>query len=74
MNAHADWYREHLTEDFVCIESDGSVLGKTEFLTNTLKGPDVIDYKLHEVDVRVYGDAALVRQRACGREKMDRWE
>jgi len=61
MNADVDWYREHLAEEFVCIESDGSMLGKTQFLTNTLKGPDVIDYKLHEVDVRVYGDAALVR-------------
>lgn len=61
MNADVSWYREHLAEDFVCIESDGSVLGKNEFLTNTLNGPDVIDYKLHEVDVRVYGDAALIR-------------
>ena len=61
MNADVGWYREHLSEDFVCIESDGSVLGKDQFLTNTLEGPDVIDYMLHEVDVRVYGDAALIR-------------
>ena len=61
MNADADWYREHLTEDFVCIESDGSVLSKDQFLASALEGPDVIDYKLHEVDVRVYGEAALVR-------------
>jgi ketosteroid isomerase-like protein len=61
MNADVDWYREHLAEDFFCIESDGSVLNKTQFLTNTLKGPDVADYKLEQVDVRIYGDAALVR-------------
>ena len=61
MNADVDWYQEHLTEDFVCVESDGSVLNKTDFLANTVKGPDVIDYKLHEVDVRIYGNAALVR-------------
>lgn len=61
MNADVDWYREHLAEDFVCIESDGSVLNKAQFLTNTLKGPDVVDYTLHEVEVRIYGDAALVR-------------
>jgi len=61
MNADVDWYRQHLAEDFVCIESDGSVLDKVQFLKNTVKGPDVADYKLHEVDVRVYGDAALVR-------------
>lgn len=61
MNADVDWYRQHLAEDFVCIESDGSVLDKVQFLKNTVKGPDVADYKLHEVEVRVYGDAALVR-------------
>lgn len=61
MNADVDWYRKHLAEDFVCIESDGSVVNKTKFLTNTMKGPDVADYKLEHVDVRVYGDVALVR-------------
>jgi ketosteroid isomerase-like protein len=61
MNADVDWYRQHLAEDFVCIESDGSVLDKVQFLKNTVKGPDVADYKLHEVEVRVYGNAALVR-------------
>ena len=61
MNADVDWYKEHLAEDFVCVESDGSVLNKLQFLSNTMKGPDVIDYKLHEVDVRVYGNAALIR-------------
>ena len=61
MNADVEWYRAHLAEDFVCVESDGSVLDKAEFLSNTVKGPDVVEYKLHEVDVRVYGDAALVR-------------
>ena len=61
MNADVDWYKEHLAEDFVCVESDGSVLNKIQFLTNTVKGPDVIDYKLHEVDIRIYGNAALVR-------------
>ena len=61
MNADVDWYRQHLAEDFVCIESDGSVLDKVQFLKNTVKGPDVADYKLQDVEVRVYGDAALVR-------------
>ena len=49
------------TDDFVVIESDGSLLNKEEFLRNTIKGPDVADYKLHEVDIRIYGSAALVR-------------
>ena len=61
MNADVDWYREHLADEFVVIESDGSVLNKEQFLRNTVKGPDVADYKLHDVDIRIYGNAALVR-------------
>ena len=54
MNADVEWYREHLADDFVVIESDGSILNKDEFLINTAKGPDVADYKLQKVDVRIY--------------------
>jgi len=60
-SADVEWYREHLAEDFVCIESDGSLLNKSQFLLNTAKGPDVDDYKLHDVDVRIYGSVALVQ-------------
>jgi ketosteroid isomerase-like protein len=61
MNADVEWYQTHLTEDFEVIESDGSTLNKMEFLTNTAKGPDVIEYKLQDVKVRIFGDVALVR-------------
>jgi ketosteroid isomerase-like protein len=61
MNADVEWYREHLAEDFVCIESDGTILNKQEFLNTTLNGTDVTDYKLERVDVRIYGNAALVQ-------------
>jgi ketosteroid isomerase-like protein len=61
MIADVDWYRQHLAEDFVCIESDGTILNKQEFLVNTAKGPDVADYTLEQVDVKFYGNVALVR-------------
>ncbi len=61
MNTDIDWYREHLAEDFVCIEWDGSIVYKQKFLSNVARGPEVADYKLEQVDVRVYGDAALVQ-------------
>ena len=61
MSADVEWYREHLAEDFVVIESDGSVLNKDQFLTNTAKGPDVNDYTLQDVNVRLYGEVALVQ-------------
>ena len=56
-----EWYRAHLAEDFVCIDSDGSVLDKPAFLTMTARGSELAEYRLDEVDVRFYGDIALVR-------------
>jgi ketosteroid isomerase-like protein len=56
-----EWYRRHLAEDFVCIESDGSVLDKDAFLRQTAHGSDLAEYRLQEVDLRFYGDVALVR-------------
>lgn len=78
MNADVEWYREHLADEFVVIESDGSLLNKEQFLQNTINGPDVADYKLHEVDIRIYGSAALVRatgvwMRADGSMGMSRY-
>ena len=61
MNADVEWYQAHLTEDFEVIESDGSTLNKMEFLSNTAKGPDVTEYKLQDVQVRIFGDVALIR-------------
>jgi ketosteroid isomerase-like protein len=61
MNADVEWYRQHLADEFVVIEADGSVLDKEQFLKNTAAGPDVADYFLQDVDVRIYGEAALIR-------------
>lgn len=61
MKSDVGWYQEHLADDFVCIESDGSVLGKAEFLEQTAKGPDVVAYELDQVNVRIYGAVALVQ-------------
>jgi ketosteroid isomerase-like protein len=61
MNSDVEWYSEHLDDDFVVIESDGSVLNKAQFLVNTAKGPDVADYTLQDVSVRIYGNVALIQ-------------
>jgi hypothetical protein len=54
------WYDEHLADDFLCIQSDGTVLDKARFLFQTAKGPDVAKYHLDEVRIRVIGSTALV--------------
>jgi ketosteroid isomerase-like protein len=61
MEGDVEWYRQHLAEDFQVIESDGAELDKAAFLIQTAKGPDVAAYKLQKVDVRFYGEVALVR-------------
>ena len=58
---NVDWYRKHLAEDFVCIESDGSLLDKEAFLRMTSKGSDLAEYHLDDVNIRFFGDVALVR-------------
>jgi hypothetical protein len=60
IQADVEWYREHLAEDFLCIESNGSLLDKAQFLEKTAEGPDLADYRLTQVRVRIYGDVALV--------------
>lgn len=59
--ADVEWYRERLPDDFVCIEADGAVLDKVLFLQQAARGPDVVDYTLQEMDVRLYGEVVLVR-------------
>jgi ketosteroid isomerase-like protein len=65
MRADVGWYRDNLSEDFLCIESDGSVLARDEFLRAAARGPDAATYTLEDVRVRVLGQVALVH--ATGR-------
>lgn len=61
MSSDVNWYEEHLVDDFVGIESDGSILNKSQFLSKTAEGPEVTDYELQKVSVRIYGGVALVQ-------------
>lgn len=60
---HGDvhWFDVHLAHDFVCIEPDGSVLFRDKFLRMAALESDLRDYVLDYVDVRFYGEVALVR-------------
>ena len=61
LKADVSWYQKHLSDDFVCITSSGTVLNKQQFLEDTATGPDGADYKLEDVRVRIHGNAALVQ-------------
>jgi ketosteroid isomerase-like protein len=61
VEADVDWYREHLSDDFVCTLADGRRIDKTEFLARAAEGPGVRDVTYDAVDVRPLGDVALVQ-------------
>jgi ketosteroid isomerase-like protein len=60
MMADVGWYDRHLADDFVCTRADGSVLDKPQFLRQTAQGPDVVEYRLERLRVRLEGDTAAV--------------
>ena len=61
LKADVDWYRQHLADDFVCIDSEGNLFDKEAFLRRTAGGPYVTNYKLENVHVRIFGETALVQ-------------
>ncbi|MEO8870728.1 MAG: nuclear transport factor 2 family protein, partial [Granulicella sp.] len=59
-----EWFRAHLADEFVCIESNGSVQFKDEFLQLAAFESDLAEYRLDDVEVRFHGEVALVRASA----------
>jgi ketosteroid isomerase-like protein len=49
-----------LGDDFTAVLASGVVVGKAEFLRLAAVRPDALDLRLHDVTIRVYGEAALV--------------
>ena len=61
LTGDVEWFRAHLADEFVCVESDGSVHFKDAFLRLAALESDLSEYRLDDVDVRFYGEVALVR-------------
>jgi ketosteroid isomerase-like protein len=62
---------DNMSEDFRQIDSGGGVAGKSQFVSELTADDLTIDpYTVEELDVRVYGDVALLsgRTRMAGRE------
>jgi len=60
VESDTDWYREHLSDDFVCTLANGRRIDKEEFLQKNAAGPGVTGVSYDEIDVRPLGDTALV--------------
>jgi ketosteroid isomerase-like protein len=57
-------FRELLADDFYGVLADGRVIDKAEFLREAAHPPGVKDFRMKEVVIRLYGDAALVNDLA----------
>lgn len=69
LQSDADWYDRHLTQDFQCIVTSGSVMDRAAFLENARKPHEVLAYDLSEVGIRVHGDAAMITALGTWRRK-----
>ena len=63
LSSDVGWFRRMVTEDFRCSLPDGSILDKEAFLARVARPLDVSDLQVHDVEVRIFRDAALVHAR-----------
>ena len=59
---HADvaWYREHLSEDYLCSTVDGAISDKEGFLARISRGAGGATYASVDPVIRILGDVALI--------------
>lgn len=56
-------FSEILSEDFVCSNPDGSLVGRAAFLAQTARPIAISDLEARDVDVRLMGDFAIIHAR-----------
>ncbi len=57
------WFGEHLAEDFVNSNPDGSIVDRAGFLAQIARPTTVPDLAIEDVRIRVLGDVALIHAR-----------
>jgi len=56
-------FEEILADDFLCTQSDGSLLNRDEFLRQTAVPAGISNLEAHDVNVRLMGEIAIVHAR-----------
>ena len=59
----ADWFRRMIVDDFRCSLPDGSIIDRELFLERAAQPLDISNLEVHDVEVRVIGDSAIVHAR-----------
>jgi ketosteroid isomerase-like protein len=58
-----EWFRETLADDFRCSLPDGALIDREHFLERAARPLDITDLEVHDVDVRLLNDVAIVHAR-----------
>lgn len=58
-----EWFRRRLAGDFRCSLPDGSIIAREDFLRRAAGPIDISCLEVHDVEIRLFGDAAIVH--AC---------
>lgn len=56
-------FKEILGDDFLCTLPDGSLIDRAQFLERTAQPVQILNLEVHDVKVRLIGDAAIVHAR-----------
>ena len=56
-------FREILADDFLCSNPDGSLVDKKRFLEQTALPVTISNLEVHDVNVRIMGDVAIIHAR-----------
>jgi len=56
-------FEELLANDFLCTQSDGSLLNRDEFLRQAAVAAGISNLEAHDVNVRLMGEIAIVHAR-----------
>jgi hypothetical protein len=57
------WFRRTLQGDFRCSLPDGTIIDRDRFLERAARPLDISNLEVHDVEVRLLGDVAIVHAR-----------
>jgi ketosteroid isomerase-like protein len=57
------WFDKNISADFVCSNGDGTQVDRAGFLKQTANPRGISNVELHDVNIRVLGDFALIHAR-----------
>ncbi len=63
VESDVSWFDQNLAADFVCTNRDGSMVDRSAFLNQTARPIAFSDFELHDLQIRLLGDFALIHAR-----------